>query len=67
MALPKCAHLARHSDPPVKQIILALDEKEKCIIQELDDTHVLIRSDRLDWLKEELENELEKNTWKGFE
>lgn len=46
------------SDPPVKQIIRALNEKEKCVIQELDDTHVLIRSDRLDWLKIELEKEV---------
>jgi TFIIH basal transcription factor complex TTD-A subunit len=46
------------SDPPVKQIILALDEKEKCIIEDLDETHVLIRSDRLDWLKAELEKEV---------
>lgn len=51
----------------MKQIILALDEQAKCIIEELDDTHVLIRSDRLDWLKTELEKELEKNTWKAIE
>lgn len=60
-----CCHF--FSDPPVKQIVLALDEREKCIIEELDDTHVLIRSDRLEWLKAELEKELEKNTWKAAE
>lgn len=43
------------SDPAVKQIILSLDEKSAIIIQDLDDTHVLIRPDALEDLKEELE------------
>lgn len=54
-------------DAPVKQIILALDEQEKCIIEDLDEQHCLIANDKVEWLKAELERELEKNTWRPTE
>lgn len=58
-------------DAPVKQIISALNDQcqgpQKFVVEDLDETHVLIKSDRLTWLREELERELEKNTWRPEE
>lgn len=53
------------SDPAVKQILLQLEEtgKEQFIIQELDDTHVLIKADAVERIRRELEIELEKNNY----
>lgn len=48
-------------DPAVKQILLQLDENDRFIIQDLDDTHLLVSADAVDRLKADLEMELEKN------
>ncbi|SPO26531.1 related to TFB5 - component of general transcription and DNA repair factor TFIIH [Ustilago trichophora] len=50
-------------DAAVKQLILSLDERNRFIIMDLDETHLLISPDRIDWLRSELEIELEKNTY----
>ncbi|SPO45640.1 related to TFB5 - component of general transcription and DNA repair factor TFIIH [Moesziomyces antarcticus] len=50
-------------DAAVKQLILSLDERNRFIIMDLDDTHLLISPERIDWLRSELELELEKNTY----
>ncbi|CBQ73744.1 related to TFB5-component of general transcription and DNA repair factor TFIIH [Sporisorium reilianum SRZ2] len=50
-------------DAAVKQLILSLDERNRFIIMDLDDTHLLISPDRIDWLRAELDVELEKNTY----
>ncbi|KAJ9477821.1 General transcription and DNA repair factor IIH subunit TFB5 [Pseudozyma hubeiensis] len=50
-------------DAAVKQLILSLDERNRFIIMDLDDTHLLVSPDRVDWLRSELEIELEKNTY----
>ncbi|KAM0756215.1 nucleotide excision repair TFIIH subunit [Meredithblackwellia eburnea MCA 4105] len=56
-------------DPAVKQILLQLDEtgNERFIIQELDDTHVLISADSVERIKEDLQIELEKNNYTQVE
>lgn len=59
------------SDPAVKQILLQLDENSpnglRFIIQDLDDTHLLISADAVDRVKEDLEAELEKNSYVNIE
>lgn len=45
-------------DAPVKQLILAIDETEKCVIQDLDETHLLVQTSSVDRLKEKLEAEV---------
>lgn len=51
----------------MKQILLQLDENApqglRFIVQDLDDTHLLVSADALDRVKEELEAELEKNSY----
>ncbi|KAK4052458.1 hypothetical protein OIV83_002260 [Microbotryomycetes sp. JL201] len=57
-------------DPAVKQILLQLDEqqeRDKFIIQDLDDTHLLVSGDKLEWVKQQLELELEKNNYVSVE
>lgn len=51
-----------HSDAAVKQLILSLDERNRFIIMDLDDTHLLISPDRIDWLRAELEVEVSTGT-----
>ena len=46
------------SDAAVKQLILSLDERNRFIIMDLDETHLLISPDRIDWLRAELEVEV---------
>lgn len=46
------------SDAAVKQLILSLDERNRFIIMDLDDTHLLVSPDRVDWLRAELEIEV---------
>jgi TFIIH basal transcription factor complex TTD-A subunit len=46
------------SDAAVKQLILSLDERNRFIIMDLDDTHLLISPERIDWLRSELELEV---------
>ncbi|PWN99219.1 nucleotide excision repair, TFIIH, subunit [Tilletiopsis washingtonensis] len=50
-------------DPAVKQLILQLNERMRFVIQDLDETHLLVSTDRVEWMRIELETELEKNTW----
>ncbi|KAL8283737.1 hypothetical protein RQP46_005532 [Phenoliferia psychrophenolica] len=52
-------------DPAVKQILLQLDETgtERFIIQELDDTHVLISADSVERIKQDLQVQLERNNY----
>ncbi|CAG8587504.1 40913_t:CDS:2 [Gigaspora margarita] len=52
-------------DPAVKQVILSLDKKEKVIIEDLDDNHLLIDTSRVDYIKKEVEKLLEENTYKS--
>lgn len=42
----------------MKQLILSLDERNRFIIMDLDETHLLISPDRIDWLRSELEVEV---------
>ena len=54
------------SDPAVKQILLQLDQSEparKFIIDNLDDTHLLVTAEHVDRVKEQLQLELEKNNY----
>ncbi|KZT54249.1 hypothetical protein CALCODRAFT_416805, partial [Calocera cornea HHB12733] len=51
------------SDAAVKQILLMMDESEKFIIQDLDDTHLVVQMDQLERVQRMLEVELEKNTY----
>ncbi|KAF7419397.1 hypothetical protein PC9H_001987 [Pleurotus ostreatus] len=51
------------SDPAVKQILLAMNEKQSFIIEELDDYHLVIKADEEYRIRRELEAELEKNTY----
>jgi TFIIH basal transcription factor complex TTD-A subunit len=48
-------------DPAVKQILLQLDEEQRFIIQDLDDTHLLVSVGSVERLKNDLQEELEKN------
>ncbi|KZO90630.1 nucleotide excision repair, TFIIH, subunit [Calocera viscosa TUFC12733] len=50
-------------DAAVKQILLMMDESEKFIIQDLDDTHLIVQMDQLERVQRMLEVELEKNTY----
>ncbi|CEH18040.1 nucleotide excision repair tfiih subunit [Ceraceosorus bombacis] len=50
-------------DPAVKQLILAINERVRFVIQDLDETHLLISTDKVEWMRIELDSELEKNTW----
>ncbi|KDQ23303.1 hypothetical protein PLEOSDRAFT_1027132, partial [Pleurotus ostreatus PC15] len=50
-------------DPAVKQILLAMNEKQSFIIEELDDYHLVIKADEEYRIRRELEAELEKNTY----
>lgn len=46
------------SDAAVKQLILSLDERNRFIIIDLDETHLLISPDQIDWLRAELDVEV---------
>ncbi|KAJ2933108.1 hypothetical protein H1R20_g3568, partial [Candolleomyces eurysporus] len=50
-------------DPAVKQILLAMNEKQSFIIEDLDDYHVVIKADDEYRVRKELDLELEKNTY----
>ncbi|KAJ3049308.1 General transcription factor IIH subunit 5 [Rhizophlyctis rosea] len=56
-------------DPAVRQILIDLDNQappdEKFIIKKLDDTHLLIKSQFVDSVKEQLEDILEENTYRA--
>ncbi|EPQ25883.1 uncharacterized protein PFL1_06557 [Pseudozyma flocculosa PF-1] len=50
-------------DPAAKQLLLTLDERMRFIIMDLDETHLLVSPDKVEWMRTELESELEKNTY----
>lgn len=53
-----------YSDPAVKQILLQLDETTaRFIIQDLDATHLLIKPQEEERVRQQLEAELEKNNF----
>ncbi|GAA5859000.1 hypothetical protein JCM8547_003962 [Rhodosporidiobolus lusitaniae] len=57
-------------DPAVKQILLQLDEnagRHRFIIADLDETHLLIKPESVDRVRESLEAELEKNFFLSIE
>ena len=45
-------------DPPVKQLILSMDEEKHFMIQDLDETHLLVSADSVSTIKEQLEDEV---------
>lgn len=47
-----------HSDPAAKQLILAIDERLHFVIQDLDDTHLLISTESVEEMREQLELEV---------
>jgi len=47
----------------VKQILLAKNQEQNFVIEDLDDYHVLIKADEEHRLRRMLEVELEKNTY----
>ena len=58
----KCLADDAYSDPAVKQIILHMNEQNPIIIQDLDDTHVLIQPAALENLREALDLEVCNHT-----
>ncbi|KAK0216950.1 nucleotide excision repair TFIIH subunit [Armillaria novae-zelandiae] len=50
-------------DAAVKQILLAMNERQTFIIEDLDDNHLLIKQEMEYYVRKELETELEKNTY----
>ncbi|KAF7377650.1 RNA polymerase II transcription factor B subunit 5 [Mycena sanguinolenta] len=57
----KCVLLT--CDPAVKEILIAMNERENFIIEDLDDYHLVIKADEEYRIRRELEVELEKNTY----
>ena len=51
-------------DQAVKTIILDLNSTENFILEDLDETHLFIEHDKVDWLKEHLETVLEDNAYR---
>lgn len=47
-----------YSDPAVKQILLAMNEKESFIIEDLDDHHLVIKADEEYRVRRDLETEV---------
>lgn len=47
-----------NSDPPVKQLILVMNEERNFLIQDLDETHLLVSADSVEMIKEQLEDEV---------
>lgn len=47
-----------YSDPAVKQILLTMNEKQSFIIEDLDDSHLLIKADEEYRVRRELEAEV---------
>jgi len=50
-------------DPAVKQILLTMNDKQSFIIEDLDDYHLVIKADEEYRVRQELDAELEKNTY----
>ena len=53
------------TDVPTKQLLIYIDKENgnKIILQDLDDTHVLVDSRYVQYLKEEVARLLEKNMY----
>ncbi len=47
-----------HSDPAVKQLILAIHEQLNFVIQDLDDTHLLVDPSKVKMMQDRLEEEV---------
>jgi len=50
-------------DSALKQILLTMNEKQSFIIDDLDDFHVVIKADEEYRVRQEVEAELEKNSF----
>lgn len=54
-------------DVPIKEVILSLNnsrpEADKFILEDLDETRLLVKANCLDWLREELAKFQNKNTY----
>lgn len=50
-------------DSAVKEIILLLDTKEHFIIEDLDANHLFIDSERLEWIKGQVNQKLLENVY----
>jgi len=50
-------------DSALKQILLSMNEKQSFIIEDLDDFHVVIKADEEYRVRQEVEAELEKNSF----
>lgn len=55
-------------DPSIRALILEIDNKSPGIVlEEMDDTHLLIKLDKIKIVKDELNNLLSKNIYNPFE
>lgn len=60
-------HLVK-CDPSIKALIVDIDSKRHdIIIEELDDTNLLVSSDKVQFIKSELDRILAKNTYNSLE
>ncbi|CAM9468092.1 unnamed protein product [Discosporangium mesarthrocarpum] len=51
------------SDVPTKMFIMNLDSKKKCVISDLDATHVFVKADSLPEIRKELEELHDRNVY----
>ena len=51
------------SDIPIKQLILHLNTKEHFVVKDIDDTHILVETDRVEDIKRMIAEILEKNIY----
>lgn len=55
-------------DPSIKALIIQIDSVTPgTVLEELDDTHLLIQQDKVDTVKNELNKMLSKNIYNPFE
>ncbi|KAK6463776.1 RNA polymerase II transcription factor B subunit 5 [Scheffersomyces coipomensis] len=55
-------------DPSIRALILQIDnERPGIVLEELDDSHLLIKQDKIDVVKDELNKLLSKNIYNPFE
>ncbi|KAA8906449.1 hypothetical protein DIURU_001027 [Diutina rugosa] len=55
-------------DPSIRALILQIDaENRGVVLEELDDTHLLIATDQIPYVKSELNKKLSKNIYNPFE
>ncbi|GMM34077.1 TFIIH complex subunit [Saccharomycopsis crataegensis] len=55
-------------DPSIKALIVDIDSKRHdIIIEELDDTNLLVSTDKIQFIKAELERILSKNAYNAME